>query len=136
MDLQRIVTFIGLGDIRFGMNRSDLREIFQNKYKTFSRDRNEDQEIDSYDIFGLQLNFDDQDKLEFIEAFYPSNPMYDGITFIGRQANSIQQEMSNKGFKTIQDDVGYDFPDLGFGVYVREGTIEAVSIYRRGYYDH
>lgn len=135
MDLQSIIKFEGLGDIRFGMNRNDIRVLLQKKYKTFSRAGNDVPEIDSYDILGLQLNYDDKDKLEFIEAVHPSNPMYDGVTFLSRQAESIQKEMANKGVETIQDDVGYDFPDLGFGIYVREDKIEAVSIYRKGYYD-
>ena len=135
MDLQNIITFQGLGDIRFGMRRNDIRSLLGIEYESFSRAGNDVPEIDSYDNIGLQLNYDDDDKLEFVEAIHPSNPTYDGITFIGRKPDAVYQEMINRGVKTIQDDVGYDFPDLGFGIYVREDTVEAVSIYRKGYYD-
>jgi hypothetical protein len=135
MDLQNIIVFQGLGDIRFGMNRDDIRSLLGEEYTTFSRAGNVVPEIDSYDNIGLQLNYDENDKLEFIEAFLPANPIYDNITFLGRQPDAVHQDMISKGMTAIQDDVGYDFPDLGFGIYVREDTVEAVSIYRKGYYD-
>ena len=47
----------------------------------------------------------------------------------------VIQAIEDKGHKCKKDDVGCDFPDLGFGLYIIENEIEAVSIYRKGYYD-
>lgn len=135
MNLQNIIIFQGLGDIKFGMDRDSIRSLLGKGYESFSRAGNEILEIDSYDSLGLQLNYDDNDKLEFIETILPSNPIYNGITFLGRKPDDVYHEITSKGYSAIKDDVGYDFPDLGFGIYVREDTVEAVSIYRKGYYD-
>ncbi|MCP5004142.1 MAG: hypothetical protein GY941_09415 [Planctomycetes bacterium] len=117
------------------MGRDYIRSLLGKDYESFSRTGNKIPEIDSYDNEGLQLNYDEDNKLEFIEAIIPSNPTFENIAFTGRNPEDVYREITEKGYLGIKDDVGYDFPDLGIGIYIREGFVEAVSIYRKGYYD-
>ena len=66
----------------------------------------------------------------------PANPIFNSISFIGSKASEIIEIFENQGHSIVKDDVGYDFPELGFGLYVTENIIEAVSMYRKGYYDN
>jgi hypothetical protein len=88
-----------------------------------------------YDGLGFHLFYDQDDELKFIEAFEPCEPYYDGVRLLGEETRSVLDELTESGHEPVEDGSGYDFPHLGFGLYVPLGRIEAVSIYRRGYYD-
>ncbi len=135
MNSQNIVSFQRLGDLYFNMNRDDVHSLMGENFESFSRTGNEILEIDFYKEIGLLLNFDNNNKLELIEAVPPSNPHFKGITFLERNPDDVYHEIIKLGYKGVKDDVGCDFPDLGFGIFVNDGRIQAVSVYRKGYYD-
>lgn len=135
MDLETIKPFIGLGDLRFGMEREEVRLLLGNIYKAFSREDRISLDVDYYVNTGLQLNYDANDELEFIEALIPANPCYRGLSFIGRSSEDAIRDIVGMGFFVTSDDVGYFFYELGFAFYAPHEKVEAISIFRKGYYD-
>ena len=53
----------------------------------------------------------------------------------GDETPSVLNKLTELGHEPVDDESGYNFPRLGFGLYVPLEHIEAVSIYKRGYYD-
>ena len=104
-------------------------------FTSFSRSGDEFLEVDAFDSFGVQLNFTAADTLEFIEAHAPSQVEYNGVSLVGRRLDEAVSDLQGIGLVGIPDDVGMDYPDVGFGLYAPEGVVEAVSVYPEGYYD-
>lgn len=130
-----ILPFVGIGELRFGMSRESCRAKLEAPYESFSRAGRASPEVDSYDSIGMQLSFDSEGKLEFIELFLPSRPRFLDVDLLaGASYEGVTSELMSRGLHRIEDDVGCDFPDAGFGLYAPNQAIEAVSIYRRGYY--
>ncbi len=95
----------------------------------------ESNEVDSYDELGFHLYYDESDRLEFIEAFEPCDPIFDGVRLLDHNLGAVLGRLGELGHSYRCHDKGYDFEGLGFVLYVPLESIEAVSIYRRGYYD-
>ena len=134
VDLTTIRPFQGLGDLQFGMQRATVREMLGQSREGFHK-AGAPEETDAYDNFGFHLYYDEDDALEYMETYPPCDPVFDGIHLFHGQPSEIVQQLEGKGHRLIQDDVGYDLPDAGFGLYIPYESIEAVSIYRRGLYD-
>jgi hypothetical protein len=132
VDLRSVRPFEGLGDLRLGMTMKTVRALLDTDFRPIVKGG---AELDSYDGLGFHLYYDQDGELEFIEAFEPCEPEYDGVRLLGDETRSVLDELTVLGHEPVEDDSGYDFPRLGFGLYVSLGRTEAVSIYRRGYYD-
>ena len=132
MDLRSVRSFEGLGDLRLGMSRATVRALLDTGFRPFVKGG---VELDSYDALGFHLYYDQNEELEFIEAFEPCEPDYDGVRLLGDETPSVLNKLTELGHEPVDDESGYNFPRLGFGLYVPLEHIEAVSIYKRGYYD-
>jgi hypothetical protein len=143
------------------MRRSDVRALLGSDFESFIKAPIIGDTIptDAYATLGLHLYYDAIDELEFIETFRPCPIHYNHIRFFtdhnsGRlvlhrmipsasqgisQLNPHLQELltrlAEQGHVARYQDEGYYFDDVGFVLYVPNDSIEAVSIYRRGYYD-
>jgi hypothetical protein len=131
---REIEPFRGLGELTFGTSRDVCRAILGGQFESFARVGGGGAETDSFDALGLQLAFDEQDKLAFVEAFPPADIRYRGVRLLG-ELSEVTEELTTHGIVGKQDAVGYDFPEHGFGLYAPHEKVEAVSVYRRGYYD-
>lgn len=133
MNLQDIIPFSGLGDLRFGVSRATVHALLGNNFKSFRKSPYSTNDTDAYDELGFHLYYDNDDQLEYIETYPPCNPMYDGVSLFGKDTKALLQELSEMGYYPVDDDEGYNFEQLGFGLYIPDEKIEAVSIYRKGY---
>jgi hypothetical protein len=117
---------------------------------------------DVYNELGLHLSYDSSELLASIEAFPPCNPIYQDIQFFSaqhliaprqeiflpsdatlRQAERQQQgnhlqhvltQLARKGH--LVHHIGDEFrvPNLGLVLFVLQGTIQTISLYRRDTY--
>jgi len=124
--------FKGLGELRFGQERKQVRASLGSDFSVFQKDEGEN-DSDSYDKLGLHLYYDDQDCLECIEAFEPMSPTIFGVSIVGGRMKEVVEKMKKLGHRPNKIDPGYEFDDLGLSFF---GTpIEGVTIFRKGYYD-
>ncbi len=123
-----------LGDLRFGVSRDAVRSLLGDQFRSFKRTPKAKTLTDEYENLGLQLSYDEDDKLEFIEAYPPCMPTYQGIELFG-ELTLVLRQLEAAGHMLKADDVGYSCEQLGFALFAPMQTIEAVSVYRRGYYD-
>ncbi len=134
-----ILPFQGLGPLRLSQPRAEIRALLDVAYKTITKGhekgrRRETELIDAYYDLGFHLYYDNDDRLEFIEAFSPCEPIFKGIQFLGRDIDDAVNEMDEAGYDYLEVDTGCDFIELGFVLYAPLGTVEGVSVYRKGYY--
>ncbi len=122
--------FEGLEDLRFGTPRLVVRALLNTDFETFEKGESE---LDSYDDLGFHLYYDGHDRLEFIEAFEPCDPMFNGVRLLG-DLETVLRRLGELGYRCEYHDEGYHFAGLGFVLYIPLEFIEVVSIYRRGYY--
>jgi predicted component of type VI protein secretion system len=80
--------FEAVGSLLFGDVRSAVREKLGMEYSSFSKTTG-DEPTDAYDSLGLHLYYDEDGRLEFVEAFIPAVITMDGITFLGRQVADV-----------------------------------------------
>jgi len=64
---------------------------------------------DAFDGLGLHLYCDDQDQLEFAEAFVPAEIMFRGIHFLGRAVPAVANDLRLLGLNILEDEVGIKF---------------------------
>jgi hypothetical protein len=126
--------FEGVGSLCFGDLRSSAREKLGKEYSIFSKTIG-DEPTDAYDALGLHLYYDDDGRLEFVEAFTPAAITMNGTTFLGRQVVEVVKELEAKGFESVGADVGIDFPTAGIAITSPNGIIEGVAAHRKGYFD-
>jgi hypothetical protein len=135
MGRQEVVPYEGLGNIRFGTPRAAIRALLKVDFTSFIKG-DDHVPTDAYDTLGMHLYFDEQDCLEFIEAFPPCNPVYRDIRLLSMDVGIVLHALAALGHASVYAEAGYTFADLGIVLFVPESAIEAVSLYRRGYYNH
>lgn len=111
-----------------------MRAKLNGTYSTFRKDAGENQ-TDSFDEIGLHLYYNNDERLEFVEAFYPADISFRGIRFLGRDVNAVTGDMAALGFACVDADVGVDFPDAGISLTAPSGVVEGVAAHRNGYFD-
>ena len=129
-----ITPFCSVGVLAFGDVRKDARAKLNAEYSTFIKDVGEN-ETDSFDDNGLHLYYDDEGRLEFVEAFHPADISFQGVRFLGRDVSAVTRDMNAIGFREVGADVGIDFPDAGIALTAPSGVVEGVAAHRKGYYD-
>jgi hypothetical protein len=128
-----ISPFTSIGQLAFGDFRKDVRGKLNEKFSTFLKGTGEN-ETDSFDEIGLHLYYDDEGKLEFVEAFPPAKISFQGVCFLGRDIEAVIPDMKALGFSSAEADVGVDFPDAGIALTSPSGLVEGVAVHRKGYY--
>lgn len=127
-----IQPFVGLGWLRFGQPRQETRRLLNDSPASFLKAASK--VVDEYRNIGLHLYFDAEEKLEFIEAFAPSNPTYLDLSLLGRNAESVRSDLAALGVSCNTDEAGFDCPEAGFGATSDDEVVVGVAVFRRGYY--
>jgi hypothetical protein len=115
------------------MRRDDVSRILGENprefHKGFSKNLTE-----SYSDVGIHLYYDSTEAIEFIEAFPPCRPTYDGVDLMRSDAQVTLTELAQFGLGAHDDgEGGLWFEHFGFALYAPGGRTEGVSIFRRGY---
>ena len=134
MDQWTIIPYQSIGPLKLSASRTDVRHTLGDDFKTFKKTVLSNLS-DVYD--GVHLYYDNSDNLEFIEAYEPCTPIYEGIKFLRRKTTLVVAALEKLGNEQSYDDGSYLFEGLGIALYAPATTVEAVSVFRRGYYqDH
>ena len=131
-----IEPFVGLGELEFGMSRTETRRLLNTDVVSFRKTPSEIQLTDDYSGIGFHLYFDENDNLEFIETFTPCPVEYEGMRFLGIPLEQVLAEANSRGmaYEQLLSQEACFFKNLGFVLYVPEVIVEAVSIYKKGYH--
>ena len=130
----QIESFRSVGPVSFGQSRDDIRSELGSDFQTFKKAEGEN-DTDAYDSLGLHIYYDDHDHVEFIEAFSPAELSFEGVSLVGQKVVEIVSQLNARGYDGQQDDVGYNYDNIGIGLTINGDEIEGVGIFRKGYYD-
>src|SRR5687768_17107302 len=101
----KIQPYVGLGILRLSSSREETRAALQYPFALDCKGFNpEIENADSYDVLGVRLDYDQQNLLEFIEAFKPYDPTFAGVRFIGRDVDDVLDDMAALGYDANWDD--------------------------------
>jgi hypothetical protein len=128
-----IVPFVSIGDLCFGESRMDIRGRLGHKHQSFKKDVGEN-ETDAYDGLGLHLYYDRNDRLEFVEAFRPANPTFQGVPFLDHSLDEVADHLGESGYPCERDQLGLNCASAGIGLTAANGVVVGVAVFRSGYY--
>lgn len=127
-----IIPFRSMGELVLGETREVCRSKIQSPFQTFLKCSDSKTETDAFDNVGLHLYYDESYCLEFIEAFKPTDITFRGVRFLGRWKPCVIRDMKRLGFSPVGD---LHFLEAGIALTVEwRWPIEAVAVYRNGYY--
>jgi len=133
----QIVPYEGVGELRLGDSRADIRSFLDEDCITLPSWGSARNDIDAYDKACIQLHYDKDDLLVFIEINPPYNPLFREIELMGLPLQSAIKQMQALGYQEKFDDASScRFNDVGIALYApMPRIITAVSIYKRGLYE-
>ncbi|MFI1989867.1 hypothetical protein [Actinoplanes sp. NPDC020271] len=129
--MAEIAPGVGLEGVSFGEDRETLRQRL-GEHVTFQR-RAGDPPIDHFLAEGLQLSFDQEDRLVFIEGTDQADLHYQGVRLTGQPLESIIEELAQRGVTVRVDDSGAELEGLNVYLYSPapdelDVEVEAVAI--------
>jgi hypothetical protein len=128
----KITSFRSVGPVSFGQSRALVRSALGEKVRSFRKTEGEN-ETDAYDGLGIHLYYDENDRLEFVEAFAAAVIEFQNIRLIGRNAEQVTRDMQSLGYEGVSDEVGYNYDEVGLGLTVDRGVVVGVAVFRKGY---
>jgi hypothetical protein len=131
--MMEIVPFNSVDVLCFGATRTSIRERLGGGYQSFRKVVGAN-ETDVYDALGLHLYFDDDERLEFVEAFDPASPSFRGALLLGRDRDEVAADLTAMGYDLIQDAYGLRCDGAGLSLTAPDGIVEGVGVFRKGYY--
>ncbi len=134
-----ITSYVGVGNLKLGMNRKDIRKKFDYEAKEFKKTPISENLTDDFGY--CHIYYDKEDKCEAIEFFETAPIIFKGQLLIGEPYSSIK-----KIFEVIDkivefDDTGFTSIKYGIGIYAPfaedepNEPVESVIIFKSGYYD-
>jgi len=129
-----ISPYVGVGPLRFGLTRSQVRSMLGGDVSTFKKGLCSSIQTDAYIRLGLHLHYNEDDWLECIEAFGLCPIFYKGVSLLNTNVQEVLKSLADLGLSSRYDD-GYFLDGEGFVLDAPEGVVQAVTVYGKGYYD-
>ncbi|MGW7082343.1 hypothetical protein ACWGH2_02440 [Streptomyces sp. NPDC054871] len=129
----------GIDVARFGEGREELRRRL-GPHTPFQRTP-AGSVVDHYVEKGLQLSFDANGALEFIELTPLAEVAYESVPLLGRPYGEVLAGLRGLGIEGVEDGQGIEFPSLGFALFMPdpeelEDEVQGVSVFPEGYYSN
>jgi hypothetical protein len=134
-------SFDGVGPLKLGMRRDEVRRELNGKVEEFRKGPNSPTLSDFFAETMMVAYYDLEDRLEAVEFGDELVADWNGILLVGRPAKAIFDDVKQYSSKVEIDDDGVIFHDLGFGLYSPgwlEGDSEmneGVIVFKRSYYE-
>ncbi|MGN6647042.1 MAG: hypothetical protein ACTHJT_10985 [Cytophaga sp.] len=109
---------IGIGPIKLGMDRAESRIAMNSKFNEYKKTEDSKKKTDAYLDNSLQIFFDIDNKVDFVEISY--NPkiyklFFNNIDLFETNGDELIKELTRlTNFEDLgKDPFGYFFPELG-----------------------
>ena len=119
-----------VNDIEFGMDRKNIRELYDNKYNAFKKTIFSKNTTD--DFMGVHVYYDSKDKCEAVEIFSETD-----VNIDGKQIFPISLDEAYEVFPFLaEDEDGPLSIEKSIGIYAPDGEMESILFGKEGYYDY
>lgn len=126
----------GFDHVKFGQSRKNIRNLLKESPLQFKKNPWAKSLTDSYDDLGIQLFYDENDCLEFVEILQQCRFNFFGADFRKMKLKEILEVIKSRvtvdGMKEI--DGSYIFNELGFGVQSNGNSVQSFFIFSNGKY--
>ncbi len=103
MDLQTIRPFEGRGDLLLGMDRTSVHQILYEKLN-IAIDFSRSYMVELYKSIGVRIQYNNKDRIDYIEALPPCKPTYKTISLIEQPLHYVLSQLRSMGHEYIHED--------------------------------
>ena len=128
MDILKVIPLSEVNGVKFGMKRSEVRNIL-GKATEFRKTKFSKTTTDDFGFCHVFYNQDDE--CEAIEIFEEVEVQIDDITVFPNDATILKSMLTD--FE--EEDCGFISKSKSIGVYAPEGRMESILFGCKGYYD-
>ena len=134
-----IVSYVGVGPLRFGASRDQIRLVLQQPWDAFKRTPSDITETDGFFQSSLFVYYDPDYRCEAIELSAPFDPSFDGFSLIGKPFSEILDWTKTRDSEVVIRRAGLMSPKFGFRVYAPScaknpaDPVQSVIVFQRGY---
>jgi hypothetical protein len=116
------------------MERADVIRLLGAPTKTFRRTASASP-TDVFDGAWMQVSYDSDDRVEFVETYGSVDVWCDGVRLSGRGRADLDVELRLRfpAGAVVSDRDGIELPYAGVSIYAPGERVEAVAAYARGY---
>lgn len=136
----QITPYKGIGPVRFGMSRTDVRAALVVPLHEFKRTPKAAMPTDAFPTLGVYVYYKPPGVCAAVEVASPTEPLLLGKKLIGQPVGEILEWLSSLDQQVKMDETGLTSLRFGVGLYVpalKNGSaalVEAVIVFERGYY--
>ena len=130
----KIDPFVAFGSLSFGSARGSIRSLLGSEFRSFKKTPSSPNDTDAYQAMGIQLYYDEDDKLDLVEAVIGRcDKVYLGETLIsGLRLDDLVASFKAIGLAGIREVDGCDFPDAGISVSATDRVkVSSVAAFNR-----
>ncbi|MFF2092525.1 hypothetical protein [Paenibacillus sp. NPDC058174] len=134
-----IDSLIGVGPIKFGMTKKEIRSVISSDVKEFKKTPTSETLTDVFDF--CHVYYKQDDTCEAIELFEPAIPIFNNEKLIGVSFKEVKKlflqldkdvEIEETGLTSIKYGVALFVPSLSRS---EKEPVEGVFLFEQGYYD-
>jgi hypothetical protein len=115
------------------MTQDEVHDVLEEPSRPFQKGFSPNL-VEAYNQTGIHVYYDNDKRVEYVEAFPPAQPVYANVSPLGRETAQVVEELVRLGVSARRDgEGGFWFDDHGFVLYSPDQQVEAVSAFRRGY---
>src|SRR5687767_9588144 len=119
LNMLRVTPSVGVGDLRFGLNRREVRELMGVPSEITRRSAWSRSLTDRYDDLWLTLDYSDSGELEFIEIGSGRSAVEFGdVRLMPGRAKDIENRLEDLGHVVRRVDSGLSIDGTGIKLYV------------------
>jgi hypothetical protein len=136
-----ITPYEGIGPIRLGMSRAEVRRLLGGAFRSFKKTPFDEVPADFFDDIGVHVYYRRGDVCEAVEVFPPSRPAFRDVPLLGRPFHELSEWFVSMDAGAEVDESGLTSNLLGIGLYAPAAArdvdepAESVIVFERGYYD-
>jgi hypothetical protein len=116
----------GFEQLRLREDRAAVRARF-GEFQVFRRTP-EAPATDYFVASGIQVTYDDEGRVEFIEVMTPADPSLRGCRLLGRPTEDVVADLRVRGVECVEARDGAYLPGWRVGLFASDGIVEGVSI--------
>lgn len=136
-----IIPFEGVGDIKFGMSRKQVRDTLKADYVTRKRTSKSVFPYDFFQSLGIFANYKIPEILEAVELILPCIPEFEGLKLLEISYKELKEFLLAKDSNLEVNLDGFISGAIGIGAYAPDADedpdlpVEAILVFDKDYYD-
>ncbi len=129
MTVFHVEPLIRVNGIEFGMDRKDVRKLYDNRYSEFRKTFFSKNTTDDFE--GFHVYYDSNNKCEAVEIFEGDEVYVNGRKIMPGSAETLKNEFPD----IVEEEGNYTSVYSSVGAYIEDGEIKSILFGNKGYYE-